>query len=197
MADERINLSSINPAAGKAAATAAPAGTATSAGDEAYQLLRRLAAVGYQLRAATVAGDRYLTQDNDSDRDTGGWLISCAVGLAEELTVEIDGLAKSWKQRPTDAAVSTGLHKLRIRAHQLHAAAKAADHFLDEDNNDDRTTGSWLVACALGLADKIAGETEDLASLMKRSATEAAAPVADVTAPRRAANAAPRSATVQ
>lgn len=196
MADERINLSSINPAAAKASAAAASA--PSGAAEEAYQLLRRLAAVGYQLRAATVAGDRYLTQDNDADRDTGGWLISCAVALAEEITVEIDGLAKSWKQRPGDTAVAAGLHKLRIRAHQLHAAAKAADHFLDEDNSDDHTTGSWLVACALGLADKIAGETEDLASLIKRAGAEpaAAAPVADVTLPRRAA-AAPRPAAVQ
>lgn len=185
---EQINLSAIAGGAGPAKAPAAP--NASGPADEAYQLLRRLAGVGYQLRAATIAGDRFLTADDESDRDTGVWLISCALSLAEEITLEIDGLAKTWKQRGSDPAASTALHQLRIRAHQLHAAAKAADHFLDEDNPDDRGTGSWLVATALALADKLAGETEDLASMLKRPAAveaAAAAPVADVATPRRSA----------
>ena len=50
---------------------------------------------------------------------------------------------------------------LRVRAHQLHAATRAADHFLDQDTLDGRDTGGWLIATALGLAQKLAGEIDD------------------------------------
>ena len=65
-----------------------------------------------------------------------------------------------------------GLVKLRTRAHQLHAATRAADHFLEQDNNVDRSTGSWLIACALGLAEKLANELEELANGMRRPSVE-------------------------
>jgi len=153
--------------------TATPNAAAGKApGDDAYHALRRLAGVGYQLRAALRAGDRFLAQDATEDRDTGSWLISTAVALADDVTAELDGLARGWKPRPQEA----GLTQLRTRAHQLHAATRAADHFLEQDNTEDRSTGSWLVACALGLADKLSGETEDLASALKRNAPEGATP---------------------
>jgi hypothetical protein len=43
----------------------------------------------------------------------------------------------------------------------LHAAARAADHFLDRDSNEDRETGSWLIATASSLAQKLAAELDD------------------------------------
>ncbi len=177
-----------------------PAAAATTY-DEAYQQLRRLAGMGFQLRAATRAGDRYLIQDSVEDRDTGEWLISCALSLADDITAELDGLARNWKQRPADAGLGQGLTRLRTRAHQLHAATRAADHFLGQDNSEDRGTGSWLVACALGLADKLANETEDLASAVKRASGEhpaaANVPPGDAAGRRPAAAAPPRGATVQ
>jgi hypothetical protein len=165
MADERGTASSSpNGSAGK------PAGAAP---DDAYGTLRRLAGVGYQLRATLRGGDRFLAQDANDDHNTGVWLVSSALALAEELKTDLDALARGWKPRPTETAAAGALHKLRTRAHQLHATARAADHFLDQDSAEDRTTGSWLVACALGLAEKLAGETEDLASALKRSGGEA------------------------
>lgn len=173
------------------------------AGDDGYQQLRRVAALGFQARATLVAGDRFLTHDDDKDRETAGWLVSCAVALAEEAATDIDGFAKSWKPKTPDPAITGALHKLRMRAHQLQAATRAADHFLDQDNAEDRSNGSWLVATALSLADKLAGETEDLASAVKRNGSgEASVPASNTpeAAARRAAAAAAasvRGATVQ
>jgi hypothetical protein len=170
-----------------------------SPSEDVYAALRRLAGVGYQLRAALRGGDRFLALDANDDHNTGVWLISCAVTLAEDVKTDLDGLARGWKPRPSEAQVAAALHKLRTRAHQLHAATRAADHFLDQDSSDDRSTGSWLVACALGLAEKLAGEAEDLASAMKRSIGDGAQPV-DANAARRtaAAGSAPlRGVTVQ
>ncbi|MED5618367.1 hypothetical protein [Ideonella sp. BN130291] len=191
MAEDRTAATPLgnNPAATK------PGGSPGTGLDEAYHLLRRLAGVGYQLRAATRAGDRFLAQDASEDRDTGVWLISCAVTLAEDITADLDGLARTWKPRASDAGMSQALTKLRTRAHQLHAATRAADHFLDQDSSEDKGTGSWLVACALGLADKLAGEAEDLASALKRAAGETgAAPDAAVRRPPSPAAAAVRAA---
>jgi hypothetical protein len=198
MAEERINLGPIGGPTAPKNPPNAGAAAANSGGpaDEAYQLLRKLAGMGYQLRASLVGGDRFLAQDKTDDQDTGVWLISCALMLAEEITGEIDGLAKQWKPRPSEPALAASLVRLRTRAHQLHAAVRAADHFLDQDSAEDNTNGSWLVACALGLADKLASETEDLASAIKQAGNEptpAATVVADVTAPRRA-NAGARAA---
>ena len=136
---------------------------------EAYPMMRQLGGRAYQLLAAARAADHFIAQESIEDRDTGSWLIACAVGLAEELAADLDGLAKNLKASASDPVLSQGFQKLRARAHQLHAATRAADHFLDQDNNVDRSTGSWLIACALGLADKLANELEDLANGMRRA----------------------------
>ena len=39
--------------------------------------------------------------------------------------------------------------------------ARAADHFLDRESNEDRETGSWLIATASSLAQKLAAELDD------------------------------------
>lgn len=191
MADDRSPSAPASGGANKPTAT-----TGSPAADDVYGTLRRLAGVGYQLRASLRGGDRFLALDANDDHNTGVWLISCALTLAEDIKTELDGLARSWKPRAGDAAVATALHKLRTRAHQLHASTRAADHFLDQDGAEDRSTGSWLVACALGLAEKLAGETEDLASAMKRPNGD---PAVDVTArrPAPAATAPLRGVTVQ
>ena len=59
-----------------------------------------------------------------------------------------------------------------VRAHQLHAAAKAADHFLDQDAREDQDTGSWMIATANALALKLAAEMDDHVAGVRRAATE-------------------------
>jgi hypothetical protein len=82
---------------------------------------------------------------------------------------------------------------LRVRAHQLCAAARAADHFLDQDTREDRETGSWLVATAMGLANKLSSELDDSATPTRRPAIDKTAQEPqDATAPRRMANSAGR-----
>ena len=132
-----------------------------SEGGDAAQLLRQLGARAHQLRATTRAADHYNAQDAQAERDTGSWLISSAVGLAEDLAADIDGLARSIKERQADVALLLRISPLRVRAHQLHAAAKAADHFLDQDSREDQDTGSWLIATANALAVKLAAELDD------------------------------------
>jgi hypothetical protein len=63
---------------------------------------------------------------------------------------------------------------LRVRAHQLQAAARAADHFLDQDAREDRETGGWLVATAMGLAHKLASDMDDCMGAARRAGPEAA-----------------------
>lgn len=165
-----------------------PIATATAPGgraSEAYPMMRQLGGRAYQLLAAARAADHFIAQENPEDRDTGSWLISCAVGLAEEMAADVDGLAKNLKASASDPALSQGFQKLRTRAHQLHAATRAADHFLDQDNNVDRSTGSWLIACALGLADKLANELEDLANGMRRAPGDVALAPSDSSYGRR------------
>lgn len=185
MADERSNGSAAKP----------------GAGDDGYQQLRRLAALGYQLRATLVAGDRFLALDTDTDRDNAVWLVSTAVALAEEVAVDIDGFAKSFKPRTPDASLSNAVHKLRMCAHQLQASVRAADHFLDQDSSEDRGHGSWLVASAMTLSDRLASETEDLASALKRGAVVDPAPTTagspDAAVRRAAAAAAASAASVR
>ena len=91
--------------------------------------------------------------------------------------------------------MTASLQKLRTRAHQLHAATRASDHFMEQDNNADRSTGSWLIACALGLADKLANELEELANGMRRTPSEPAPPPSDVAPIRRGGAASLRSAS--
>jgi len=149
---------------------------------EAYSLLRKLGGSAYQLRAAARAADHFLGQEGSADRDTGSWLISSAYGIAEELASDLDGLAKTLKDKNGEPSLSQELRLVRTHAHQLHAATRAADHFLEQDNNDDRSTGSWLIAYALGLADKLASELDDLASSLKRGSAGDAAAFSDVNA---------------
>ena len=165
---------------------------------ETYPMMRQLGGGrAYQLLAAARAADHFIAQESAEDRDTGSWLIACAVSLAEDLAADLDGLAKNLKASGSDPVMSNGFQKLRARAHQLHAATRAADHFLDQDNNVDRSTGSWLIACALGLADKLANELEDLANGMRRAPGDMPASPNDAGFGRRPGTASPlRAAAV-
>lgn len=136
---------------------------------EAYPAMRQLGARTYQLLACTRAADHYIALEATADRDTGSWLISCAVGLAAELAADLDAMARNLKASSAHAALNLEFQELRRRAHQLHAATRAADHFLEQDNSVDRSTGSWLIACALGLADKLAAELEETANEMRHA----------------------------
>jgi hypothetical protein len=189
-----------SPAAVQEDAAKLNAGAAPGKSNEAYPMMRQLGGRAYQLLAAARAADHFIAQESVEDRDTGSWLIACAVGLADELAADLDGMARNIKASAasaSDALVSQGFQKLRARAHQLHAATRAADHFLEQDNNVDRSTGSWLIACALGLADKLANELEDLANGMRRAPGEAAMPPVDPGFSRRGATVPPlRAATV-
>lgn len=150
--------------------------SAKAANGETYPMMRQLGGRAYQLLAATRAADHFIARESEEDRDTGSWLISCAVTLADELADDLDAMARNIRASASDQALSQGFQKLRARAHQLHAATRAADHFLEQDSNVDRSTGSWLIACALGLADKLANELEELANDMRRGAGDVALP---------------------
>lgn len=147
-------------------------GTFATDGADAAHLLRQLGARAHQLRAATRAADHYNAQAQAADRDTGSWLMSSAVGLAADLADDLDSLARSIKERQADAALLNRLSPLRVRAHQLHAAAKAADHFLDQDSREDQDTGSWLIATAHALAVKLASEMDDSVTGGRRAPAE-------------------------
>lgn len=138
------------------------------AGDDPHQLLRQLGARAHQLRASTRAADHFNASDTADGRNTGSWLISSALVLAADLAADVDGLARMLKERPADPALQTTVAALRVRAHQLHASARAADHFLDQDSAEDRDTGSWLIATAHGLARKLASEIDDSAQPVRR-----------------------------
>lgn len=143
--------------------TSTPSRTAATPrpGDDSSQALRRLGSRAHQLRAALRAADHYNAQDQADARNTGSWLTSSAVTLAEELAADIDSLARSVKEGSADTALQQAVATVRVRAHQLNASARAADHFLDQDNHEDRDTGSWLIAGALVLAEKLAAELDD------------------------------------
>lgn len=137
---------------------------------DAYKALRQLGARAHQLRAATRAADHFNARDTAEDRNTGSWLISTALALASDVAEEIDGLARLLKEKPADAQLRHVVAQLRVRAHQLHATARAADHFLDQDTREDQETGGWLVATALTLANKLASEIDDSAVPARRTA---------------------------
>ena len=141
---------------------------ATADPDDVHQALRLLGARAHQLRAATRAADHYAAQDSEEDHNTGSWLVSSALDLAREVAADIDSLARSLKERPADAGLQQTVSALRVRAHQLHAATRAADHFLDMDTREDRDTGSWLIATAQGLAQKLASEIDNSATPSRR-----------------------------
>lgn len=134
---------------------------AQATGDDYTQALRRLGARAHQLRAATRAADHFAGQDAEEDRSTASWLMSCALGLASELASDIDGLARSARPAGSDATLQRAIASVRVRAHQLHAASRAADRFLEQESAEDRETGSWLIATAQGLAAKLAEELDN------------------------------------
>jgi hypothetical protein len=131
------------------------------------QTLRALGARAHQLRAATRAADHFTARGDERDTHTGAWLMSCALALAQELAEDIDALARGFRDHP-DAALQPVVAALRTRAHQLHAAARAADHYLEQDTPDDRETGSWLIATALSLATQLAAEIDNGAGAPRR-----------------------------
>lgn len=131
------------------------------AAESGAQALRQLGARAHQLRAATRAADHFCNQDDEADRSTASWLMSCAVHLSEDLASDVDNLARTLRENPADAAVQRVVAPVRVRAHQLHAAARAADRFLEQESPEDRETGGWLIACAHGLAVKLAGELDN------------------------------------
>ena len=138
--------------------------------EDPQRALRQLGARAHQLRATTRAADHFNARDAAEDRNTGSWLMSSALVLAADLAADIDVLARSVKERATDSALRQTVASLRVRAHQLHAAARAADHFLDQDSREDHETGNWLVASALDLARKLASEMDDGTAPVRKAA---------------------------
>lgn len=136
--------------------------------EDRQQTLRDLGARAHQLRATTRAADHFTAATSESDRNTGAWLMSSAVTVAEDLAADVDVLARSLKEGPADPALQQQVAKLRVGAHQLHAAARAADHFLEQDSREDHETGSWLIATANTLAKKLASEFDDAAVPTKK-----------------------------
>jgi hypothetical protein len=141
---------------------------AEAAQDQRYQALRQLGALAHQVRAGTRAADHFIAMGVAADRDTASWLMSTAVDQSTELARELDGLARGLKDAPTDVAFMQAVQALRVRAHQLHAAARAADHFLELEEPEDHDTGSWLIASARGLADRLAAGIDDAGGSLKR-----------------------------
>lgn len=144
----------------------------TAADEGPAQVLRQLGSRAHQLRATTRAADHFSAQDAAADRNTGSWLMSCALAIADELAAEIDALARRLKEQPADIAFKQRVALLRIRAHQVHAAARAADHFLDLDSAEDHDTGSWLIATACNLARQLASEIDDGMATVRRPAAD-------------------------
>lgn len=156
-------------------------------GEDRYTQLRTLAGRAWQLRASARGAEHFLLQQGAVDQDTGTWLIATALAQAEELAADLDGFARSLKEGLPEPALALPVPKLRARAHQLHAATRAADHFLEQESRDDHDTGSWLIATALGLADRLATELDDLASSLKRSANDSVIDADHAAITRRAA----------
>ena len=136
-------------------------GAADAASDDTLSALREIGTRAHQLRASTRAADHFNALDTPEDRSTGSWLISGALGLARELASDLDVMARALRDKGTDSVLSSKVAALRTRAYQVHAAARAADHFLDQEAPDDRETGSWLIATAHGLARKLTAEIDD------------------------------------
>jgi hypothetical protein len=138
------------------------------ADDSTAQVMRQLGQRAHQLRATTRAAEHFSAQGNEADRNTGSWLMNCAVGMAGDLAGEVDALSRMLKEQPADVMFKQTVSMLRVRAHQVHAAARAADHFLDGDSNEDQDTGSWLVSTAFSLAKQLAAEVDDSTTPMRR-----------------------------
>lgn len=137
--------------------------------------LREIGSRAHQLRASARAADHFNARDTSEDHSTGSWLISGALGLARELAADLDVMARALRDEGTDGVLSSKVAALRTRAYQVHAAARAADHFLDQDTPEDRETGSWLIATAHGLARKLAAEIDDSVVPLRRPSFDKAA----------------------
>ena len=151
-----------------------PAPRATPADEGTSQVMRQLGQRAHQLRATARAAEHFSAQGNEADRNTGSWLMSCAVAMAEELAGEVDALARTLKEQPADVMFKQTVSLLRVRAHQVHAAARAADHFLDGDSAEDQDTGSWLVSTAFTLAKQLAADVDDGTTPQRRPAVDKA-----------------------
>jgi hypothetical protein len=149
--------------------------TARSAADDGTaQVMRQLGQRAHQLRATARAAEHFSAQGNEADRNTGSWLMSCAVAMAGELAGEVDALARMLKEQPADVLFKQTVALLRVRAHQVHAATRAADHFLDGDSAEDQDTGGWLVSTAFSLARQLAAEVDDGTTPLRRPAVDKA-----------------------
>jgi hypothetical protein len=180
------------PQGGASARTAGPSkpgasGQPRSADPERAATLRQLAGRAYQLRASARAADHFLTSGAGDDRKTGSWLVSTALSLAEDLAEDIDVMMRGLKDSGSEPSLVTALEKLRVQTHQIHASVRGAEHFIVVESGDDRETGGWLIATALGLAQRLASELDDLASSLKRSANDGVIDVTPAGGGRRAA----------
>ena len=125
------------------------------------QSLRHLGGLAHQARVSLRAADRFMTEGQDADRDAACWLVCTALELAGGLADELDGLAKGMRESGGDAARQEALGTWRRTAHQLHAATRAADLYLEQDTAEALDTGSWLLASALSLAARLADALDD------------------------------------
>ena len=151
------------------------------------QSLRRLGGLAHQTRASLRAADRFVTSGTAEDRDSASWLVCTAVELAREVADELDGMARGLREAGSDASRQQALAPWRKVAHQLHAASRAADVYLEQESRDDRDTGTWLVASALALADRLAGALDDGVGAWAAAAAEPAKRIAPAAAGVRAA----------
>jgi predicted Zn-dependent protease len=151
---------------------ARPTPRAPTADDSASQVMRQLGQRAHQLRATTRAAEHFSAQGSEADRNTGSWLMSCAVAMAGDLAGEVDALSRMIKEQPADVMFKQTVSLLRVRAHQVHAATRAADHFLDGDSAEDQDTGSWLVSTAYTLAKQLAAEVDDSTTPLRRPALD-------------------------
>ncbi len=76
--------------------------TAAAGDDSAAAVLRLLGRRAHQLRATTRAAEHFSAQSSEADRNTGSWLMSCALTMSEELAAEVDALARQLKEQPGD-----------------------------------------------------------------------------------------------
>lgn len=153
---------------------ARPTARATAPDDSTAQAMRQLGQRAHQLRATTRAAEHFSAQSNEVDRDTGSWLMSCAVAMAGDLASEVDALARMVKEQPADVMFKQAVALLRVRAHQVHAATRAADHFLDGESAEDQDTGGWLVSTAFTLAKQLAADVDDGTTPLRRPAVDKA-----------------------
>ena len=153
---------------------ARPAARTAPPDDSSAQLMRQLGQRAHQLRAATRAAEHFSAQGNEADRNTGSWLMSCAVDMAGDLAGEVDALSRMLKEQAADVMFKQTVSLLRVRAHQVHAAARAADHFLDGESAEDQDTGAWLVSTAFTLAKQLAAEVDDGTTPLRRPAVDKA-----------------------